>query len=74
MDVDQPSTFKNDLMMVADRTRNGLNRWIAFSWGFLGANAQCSLVEYDCGSNGRWVLSVRWIHQLVVIALVDSFV
>lgn len=27
VDADQPRTFRNDLVLVADRTESGLNRW-----------------------------------------------
>ncbi|KAM1224312.1 hypothetical protein ACFX2G_044189 [Malus domestica] len=33
VDADQPWHFKNDLVMVAERTNSGLNRWASLSSG-----------------------------------------
>lgn len=33
MEADQPWTFKSDLVLVADRTGTGFNRWASFSLG-----------------------------------------
>ena len=33
MDADQPWTFRNDLVLVADQSEAGLNRWAPLSMG-----------------------------------------
>lgn len=38
VDADQPWMFKNDLVLVADRTEKGLNRWTPYPWGCSGSN------------------------------------
>lgn len=52
VDADLPWTFKNDLVMLANRTGAGRNRSTTLSLGFLGASPQCTTAKYDGGGGG----------------------